>query len=215
MPTTKKATKSKSAPAADPHADAKAKLAETLLAQHRAKQVKRAARAPARPAPAEAEPTTAAPPAAEAQPEQPTPEAKAAEPEVANPAETAAGARRGLPRQAAAPDTRTIKLLVDKNPRREGTGRHALFAIIMAHDGQTMAAALAGGATQAGIASAVRHEPGRARAASAPGSSRPPRMGDPAGRHATGRPAATASQCGTCLPPYGDTGRSPAARARA
>jgi hypothetical protein len=51
MPTAKKATKSKSGPAADPHADAKVRLAETLLAQHRAK----GARRPGRPAPAAAE----------------------------------------------------------------------------------------------------------------------------------------------------------------
>jgi hypothetical protein len=45
--------------------------------------------------------------------------------------------RRGLPRQGhreAAPDTPTINLKVDKNPRREGAGRHAPFAIIMACD---------------------------------------------------------------------------------
>jgi hypothetical protein len=135
------------AKAADPHAAQNAKLAETLLAQHRAKGAKQAARVPAAPAPAAPAPTTAAPPAAAPQPGQPQPEAKATEPAAAKPAKT-----------KAAPDMRTIKLLVDKNPRREGTGRHALFAIIMAHDGQTVAAALAGGATQAAIASAVRHE---------------------------------------------------------
>jgi hypothetical protein len=59
--------------------------------------------------------------------------------------------------EAAAPDTRTIKLLVDKNPRREGTGRHALFQILMGCDGATVATATERGATAAAIASAVRH----------------------------------------------------------
>jgi hypothetical protein len=66
----------------------------------------------------------------------------------------------GPPAAEASPakvDTRRIELLVDKNPRREGTGRHAQFEVIMACADQTAATATERGATSAAIASATRH----------------------------------------------------------
>jgi hypothetical protein len=54
-------------------------------------------------------------------------------------------------------DSRRVELLVDKNPRREGTGRFAQFEILMACAGQTVATATKRGATSSAIASAMRH----------------------------------------------------------
>jgi hypothetical protein len=62
--------------------------------------------------------------------------------------------------EAASPakvDARRVEVLVDKNPRRAGTRRHAQFEIIMACAGQTVATATERGVTAAAMASAVRH----------------------------------------------------------
>ena len=88
--------------------------AETLLAQHRARgQAAREACTGRRRAhhgrPRGQHGRAAAAP----QPDGPAPEAMAAEPAVASPAEASAGTPKA---EAAAPDTRTIKLLVDKPP---------------------------------------------------------------------------------------------------
>jgi hypothetical protein len=87
MHTTKKATRSESAPAADPHADAKDKLAETLLAQHGLKDAKRAPRGrpPSPPRPPPRPPRRRPPP--RPSPSSRSPWAMAAEPAVAHPAE--------------------------------------------------------------------------------------------------------------------------------
>lgn len=78
-----------------------------------------------------------------------------------NPKKTAKPARAPkapkAPQAAAAPDARTIEVLVKENPRRPGTGRHALFEIITACAGQTVAVATERGATSAAIASVARH----------------------------------------------------------
>jgi hypothetical protein len=59
-------------------------------------------------------------------------------------------------RNAIAP-TGTIRILVEGNPRRERTGRHAAFAVLRRFDGRTVAQFCEKGGSRGALRSALRH----------------------------------------------------------